>query len=65
VLVECGARARSIRASLAERGVVVRDFPGRPGLETSLRITLPGNAADFERLCAALDAALGGAGTRS
>ena len=65
VLVECGPRAQSIRASLAERGVVVRDFPGRPGLETSLRITLPGNAADFERLCAALDAAIGGAGRRS
>jgi histidinol-phosphate aminotransferase len=58
VLVECGARAQSIRASLAGRGVVVRDFPGRPGLETSLRITLPGNAADFGRLCAALDAAV-------
>jgi histidinol-phosphate aminotransferase len=65
VLVECGARAQPIRAALAERGVVVRDFPGRPGLETSLRITLPGNPADFERLCAALDAALAPGGPRS
>src|SRR5437764_722570 len=47
VLVECGGRAQPIRAALAERGVVVRDFPGRPGLETSLRITLPGTPTDF------------------
>src|SRR3989440_3659740 len=39
VLVECGPRAQAIRQALADRGVVVRDFPGRPGLETSLRIT--------------------------
>ena len=65
LLVECGARAQPIRAALAERGVVVRDFPGRPGLETSLRITLPGNPADFDRLCAALDAALPPGGPRS
>src|SRR6059058_358497 len=64
VLVECGGRAQPIRAALAERGVVVRDFPGRPGLETSLRITLPGTPTDFERLCAALDAALAAAGPR-
>jgi len=68
VLVECGPRAQAIRQALADRGVVVRDFPGRPGLETSLRITLPGDAADFERLCEALDAALaagaGGGGPR-
>ena len=64
VLVECGGRAQAIRAALAERGVVVRDFPGRPGLETSLRITLPGTPTDFERLCAALDAALAAAGPR-
>jgi len=58
LLVDCGSRGQAIRAALADRGVVVRDFPGRPGLETSLRITLPGNPADFERLCGALDAAL-------
>ena len=64
VLVECGPRAQAIRKALADRGVVVRDFPGRPGLETALRITLPGNAADFARLCDALDAALAVEGTR-
>jgi len=64
VLVECGGRAQAIRTALAGRGVVVRDFPGRPGLETALRITLPGNPADFERLCEALDAALTAVGLR-
>jgi len=58
VLVECGPRAGSIRAGLAARGVLVRDFPDRRGLETSLRITLPGNAAEFERLSEALERAL-------
>jgi len=55
VLVECGPRAVSIHAGLAARGVLVRDFPDRRGLETSLRITLPGNAPDFERLSEALE----------
>ena len=58
VLVECGPRAGSIRTGLAARGVLVRDFPDRPGLETALRTTLPGNAADFERLSEALERTL-------
>src|SRR2546427_8582706 len=58
VLVECGPRAGSIRAGLAARGVLVRDFPDRPGLDTALRITLPGDPADFERLRAALEGTL-------
>ena len=58
VLVECGPRVASIHAGLAAHGVLVRDFPGRRGLEGSLRITLPGDAADFERLSAALDGTL-------
>jgi len=58
VLVECGARARSIHAGLAARGVLVRDFADRRGLETALRITLPGDAADFARLSAALHGTL-------
>ena len=36
----------------------MRDFPGRAGLETSLRITLPGDPADFQRLTTALDVVL-------
>ncbi len=58
VLVECGPRARSLCAGLATRGVVVREFPDRRGLETALRITLPGNAPDFDRLSEALDRTL-------
>jgi histidinol-phosphate aminotransferase len=58
LLVECGLRAASIHAGLAARGVLVRDFPGRRGLETALRITLPGDASDFERLSDALDGTL-------
>jgi histidinol-phosphate aminotransferase len=58
VLVECGPRAASIHAGLAARGVLVRDFPGRRSLETALRITLPGDASDFERLSEALDGTL-------
>ena len=55
VLVECGPRAGSIHAGLTARGVLVRDFPERRGLETALRITLPGDVADFQRLSHALD----------
>src|SRR5712691_3425038 len=62
VLVECGPRAGSIRAGLAARGVLVRDFPDRPGLDAALRITLPGDSADFERLNAALEGTLNAAG---
>ena len=58
VFVECGDRASSICAGFAARGVLVREFPGRPGLETALRITLPGEPNDFERLCEALERTL-------
>ncbi len=58
LLVECGPRAGVIHAGLAARGVLVRDFPGRRGLETVLRITLPGDASDFDRLSEALDGTL-------
>src|SRR5213596_591593 len=75
LLVSCGADARAsqanfvladfagsaafVRDGLRARGVLVRDFPGRAGLETSLRITLPGDPADFARLTAALESVLG------
>jgi len=60
VLVECGPRAASIHAGLAGRGVLVRNFPDRrrEGLDTALRITLPGDASDFERLGEALERTL-------
>jgi len=59
VLASFGPRAPVVRDGLRARGVLVRDFPGRAGLETSLRITLPGDAADFARLTAALESVLG------
>ncbi len=62
VLVECGPRAGSIHAGLAARGVLVRDFADRRGLETALRITLPGDVVDFERLSAALEETLAAEG---
>ncbi len=64
LFVDCGPRASVLRADLIVSGVVVRDFPDRPGLETALRITLPGNAPDFDRLCEALDVALAIQGLR-
>ena len=58
VLADFGPRAAFVRDGLGARGILVRDFPGRAGLETSLRITLPGDPADFERLTSALDTVL-------
>jgi histidinol-phosphate aminotransferase len=58
VLANFGSRAAFVRDGLGARGILVRDFPGRSGLETSLRITLPGDPADFERLTRALDTVL-------
>lgn len=58
VLADCGPRVEQVRAGLAALGVVVRSFLQRPGLETSLRITLPGDLAQFQRLCTALETVL-------
>jgi HAD superfamily hydrolase (TIGR01548 family) len=58
VFVECGRRARLCAAALASLGVLVREFSGRPGLETALRITLPGEPAAFARLTSALETVL-------
>lgn len=54
VLGDFGQRAAFVRDGLSALGILVRDFPGRAALETSLRITLPGDVADFTRLTAAL-----------
>ncbi|MDF1660961.1 MAG: TIGR01548 family HAD-type hydrolase [Planctomycetota bacterium] len=40
--------------ALAGLGIAVRIFPENPGLEDMLRITCPGNRADFHRLISAL-----------
>jgi len=58
VFVECGTRASLCAAALGALGVLVREFRDRPGLETALRITLPGEPAAFERLTTALDTVL-------
>ncbi len=50
--------ARWIWDALGGLGIAVRRFAGRPGLDTALRIACPGNPAGFERLRAALRAAL-------
>ena len=60
VFADFGERAAFVRDGLRARGILVRDFPGRTGggLETSLRITLPGDPVDFARLTAALEVIL-------
>ena len=42
----------------ASLGVALRRFPGRPGLESAVRITVPGDADDFDRLVATLGSLL-------
>ena len=46
--------AAAIQLGLARRGISVRAFPGRAGLEDALRITCPGEPEAFDRLCLAL-----------
>jgi len=61
VFADFGPRAALVCAGLAALGVLVRDFPLRAGIETALRITLPGDPTHFERLCVALDTVLAAA----
>lgn len=58
VYVDFGRRAAFLHAALAAQGILVRDFPGRPGAATGLRITLPGEPEGFAHLTAALELAL-------
>ena len=46
--------ADAVFEGLAERGIGVRIFPGKPLLDGCLRITLPGRDDEFERLVKAL-----------
>jgi histidinol-phosphate aminotransferase len=59
VFVECGPRFDRVLAALTARGVLVRSFAGTRGLETALRISLPGSPSAFARLLDALDSAAG------
>jgi HAD superfamily hydrolase (TIGR01548 family) len=52
------ADASWVRDALAGLGIAVRAFPGAPGLEDALRITVPGDAGAFARLRRALETAL-------
>ncbi|MBN1283029.1 MAG: aminotransferase class I/II-fold pyridoxal phosphate-dependent enzyme [Proteobacteria bacterium] len=47
-----------VRDGLAGLGIAVRAFPGRERLEDSLRITMPGNGRDFDRLLSAIETVL-------
>lgn len=58
VYADLGRRAGFVHAALAAQGILVRDFPDRPGAANGLRITLPGDSEAFARLTAALDLAL-------
>ncbi|HWL49764.1 MAG TPA: HAD hydrolase-like protein, partial [Acidimicrobiia bacterium] len=57
VLTECDDAAWVISAA-ASLGIALRRFPSRPGLESAVRITVPGDADDFDRLVATLGSVL-------
>mgnify|MGYP000263820379 CR=1 FL=1 len=46
--------AAAAHAALAARGIAVRAYPGKPDLHDCLRITCPGNVAQFTRLRSAI-----------
>ena len=53
VLAECDD-ADWVVSAAASLGVGLRRFPGRRGLESAVRITVPGDADDFDRLVTTL-----------
>ncbi len=55
VLVGCGTRASFLHDALRAVGVAVRSFPDTPGLDHTLRVTMPGNEVEFIRLQRALE----------
>jgi histidinol-phosphate aminotransferase len=57
VLAECDD-ATWVTSAAASLGVGLRRFPDRLGLESAVRITVPGDAADFDRLVATLGSVL-------
>jgi histidinol-phosphate aminotransferase len=58
LLPDFGTRVGFVFEALRAQGVLVRWFRDRPGLETRLRITLPGDKTDFRRLLEALELSL-------
>lgn len=57
VLTECDD-ADWLMAGTRSLGVALRRFVDRPGMENMVRITLPGDSQDYERLVATLEAVL-------
>jgi histidinol-phosphate aminotransferase len=57
VLTECDDAA-AMTSAAAALGIGLRRFPDRPGLETAVRITLPGDEVDFDRLLSTLGSVL-------
>ena len=62
VLDVCGGAA-GFAAAMAGRGIAVRSFVNRPGLEDSIRISCPGDEAAFKRVLAAIETILPAVGT--
>ncbi|MGF1616701.1 MAG: pyridoxal phosphate-dependent aminotransferase [Acidimicrobiia bacterium] len=52
------ADPQRIAAELAAAGIAIRTFPERSGLEEAVRVTLPGDADEYDRLVDALASAL-------
>ena len=57
VLAECDD-AEWVISAAASLGVALRRFPSRPGLDSAVRITVPGDANDFDRLLGTLGSLL-------
>jgi len=51
-----GADPEAFCVALARRGIAIRRFPGRPGLEDAIRIACPGDVVSFARLLDAIEA---------
>jgi HAD superfamily hydrolase (TIGR01548 family) len=58
VFAEFGERVQFVRDALASSDVIVRYFPHRPELARGLRVTVPDNQPEANRLIAALDLCL-------
>ena len=56
-----GDRVESVFESLKADGILVRRFTSNPAIASSLRISLPGDPAIYDRLLNGLARALGGA----
>jgi histidinol-phosphate aminotransferase len=58
VCPDFGGKADRVYEAFRRRGIVTRRYPHRRGLETSIRITVPEDKADFDRLEEAMQSIL-------